>query len=49
MADQYVQRTVVVKNRKDEGKIKRWVVTPLTNLAKWKIDDKQAKADRVSA
>ena len=48
MADEYVQRTVQVKHKKDEGKIKRWVVNPIVGIAKWKVDE-EPKRKRVSA
>ena len=47
MSDNYEQRTVIVKNKRDEGKIKRWVVTPMQKLASFEVKD--SKKDRVSA
>ena len=45
--DKYEQRTVIVKHRKDEGKVKRWVVNPIEKIAKWEVKDSKQK--RVSA
>ena len=43
----YVQRTEIVKVKKDEGKIKRWVVNPVVKLAQWEVKD--SKKSRVEA
>ena len=43
----YVQRTEIVKVKRDENKLKRWVVNPVKNLMTWEIKD--SKKDRVSA
>ena len=45
--EQYSTRTVIVKNKKDEGKLKRWVVQPMKKLAEWKVED--PKRSRVEA
>ena len=47
MSDGYEQRTVVVKHKKEEGKVKRWVVNPVLSVARW--ENKDSKKDRVSA
>jgi hypothetical protein len=45
--DHYVQRTEIVKTKRDQNKLQRWVVTPMKNLMQWEIKD--SKKDRVSA
>lgn len=48
MSDQgNVERHIVIKQKKDEGKVKRWIVNPVVKLAKWDMND--PKKDRVSA
>ena len=47
MSDNYEQRTVIVKNKRDEGKVKRWVVNPVMKVASFEVKD--PKKDRVSA
>jgi len=44
--DQYVQRTVIVKRKKEEGKLKRFT-TPIRKLMEWEIKD--PKKSRVEA
>ena len=48
MSDEHYQtRTVITKNKRDEGKIKRWVVNPVMKVASFEVKD--SKKDRVSA
>ena len=47
MPDEFEQRTVVVKHKKDEGKLKRWILNPVGRFASWEVKDK--KKDRMSA
>ncbi|MDE1824357.1 MAG: hypothetical protein KGH74_03590 [Candidatus Micrarchaeota archaeon] len=44
---EYEQRTVIVKHKKDEGKIKRWIINPVERVAG--IGGKDHKAKRVEA
>lgn len=45
--DHYVQRTEIVKTKKDGNKINRWVVQPIKKLAEWEVKD--PKRSRVEA
>ena len=47
MSDNYEQRTVIVKNKRDDGKLKRWVVNPVMKVAEFKVKD--PKKDRLTA
>ena len=47
MGDNYEQRTIITKNKRDEGKLQRWVVSPVKRLASFEVKDK--KRDRVEA
>lgn len=47
MADEYVQRTVIVKHKRDEGKVKRFVVNPVKRVLGSTTEDK--KKERVAA
>ena len=47
MPDEFEQRTMIVKHKRDEGKLKRWVVNPVKKLASWETKD--TKRARVEA
>jgi hypothetical protein len=50
MGDGYEEKRLitVTKSKKDEGKLKRFVVTPMKNLMSWEIKDSKKK-ERVTA